>query len=279
MKEVLQDIYIGRQSMDSIEFKYDTIEVPLYKGEDREFQVFIKNFSSPTYITFLPDDSIKDYLILAPAKHQVQNNLYAKIVVRVPYNSLPVAEGMFYVVTGYGAQKKGFKLVVGLEGACSVDYEQIRSPKVSAPTVKTTNPPIASVPERVLVKSDEDDDVTKRTKKPPVFKVRDDWEDKREKTGPKKPKPSKSNTRYKQKSQKQDITLRQRFEAEKNAILLTVLLLAILAFLFFYIWYTDIESIFNFDQTFLLAIILIGFMVFVVLLIAVFFKTPQDSAD
>ncbi|WNY24774.1 hypothetical protein [Methanolapillus millepedarum] len=277
MKEVLQDIYIGRQSMDSIEFKYDTIEVPLYKGEDREFQVFVKNFSSPTYITFLPDDSIKDYLILAPSKHHVQNNLYAKIVIRVPYNAIPVAEGMFYVVTGYGAQKKGFKLVIGLEGTGPTDFGRAAARgDTPAPIIQSNNPPIASVPERVLVKSDEDDDVTKRTKKPPVFKVRDDWEGKREKSGPKKPSKSKSSAKY-AKKQAPKPTLKERFEAEKTALTISVLLLAILAFLFVYIWYTDIESIFNFDQTFLLAVILIGFMVFVVFLIAVFFKNPKEE--
>ena len=62
MKEVLQDIYIGRTSLDSIEFKYDATEVPLYKGEDREFQIFIKNFASPTHITFLPDDAIRELI-------------------------------------------------------------------------------------------------------------------------------------------------------------------------------------------------------------------------
>ncbi|MDV0447070.1 hypothetical protein MsAg5_09440 [Methanosarcinaceae archaeon Ag5] len=276
MKEVLQDIYIGRQSMDSIEFKYDTIEVPLYKGEDREFQVFIKNFSSPTYISFLPDDSIKDYLILAPSKHHVQNNLYAKIVIRIPYNAIPVAEGMFYVVTGYGAQKKGFKLVIGLEGSSPGDYGRAAARSDEPAPVIQSNNPIPSVPERVLIKSDEDDDVTKRTKKPPVFKVRDDWEGKREKNGPKKPVKSKASSKY-AKKQEPKMTLSERFEAEKNTIVVSVLLLAILAFLFVYIWYTDIDSIFNFDQTFLLAIILIGFMVFVVFLIAVFFKNPKEE--
>jgi len=261
MKEVLQDIHIGRLNLDSIEFKYDTVEVPLYKGEDREFQIFVKNFAAATFIHFLPDDAIKDYLILVPSKHQIRNNEYIKIVIRVPYNARPAAEGMLYVVTGYGAQKRGFKLSVG--------PDKVRSSTLSTvgDLMNERNDPIPtlSMPDRAeFIPPDEEED--KNTKKP-AFSVRDDWSS----SSPKPP-----SAKSKKFSTEKPI-LSQITTLEKISAGVSLLLIVVLAALFFYIQVTNIDSIFNFDQTLLLALIAAGLIIFIVLLLFMFFKRSMDE--
>ena len=95
MTEVLQDIHIGEESMDSIDFRYDVVGVPLRKGHDREFAIFIKNFGPPTSVSFDVDASLNDYVIFVERRPYVQNNLYVRLIVRVPYNSSLAAEGNF----------------------------------------------------------------------------------------------------------------------------------------------------------------------------------------
>ncbi|WNY28518.1 hypothetical protein MmiEs2_07090 [Methanimicrococcus stummii] len=275
MKEVLQDIYIGRQSLDSIEFKYNEIEVPLYRGEDREFQIFIKNFAAPTYINFLPDDSIRDYLILVPSKHHIQNNEYARIVIRIPYNANPTAEGMFYVVTGYGAQKKGFKLSVGsdktrasvLSESGDLSGERLSS-NPAGDIYRPEGPMISPVPERVQLVRDEDDEDDTAPKKPqPSFAVKKDWSEGKNKKDGRSSRVSSNADKYKPNKPIEPLSA-----AEKISFSISVLLIAILVAMFVYIQITDIDSIFNFDQTVILALITGGFVVAIILLLSMFLK-------
>ena len=277
MKEVLQDIYIGRQSLDSIEFKYDKIEVPLYRGQDREFQIFIKNFAAPTFITFLPDDSIRDYLILVPNKHHVQNNEYARIVIRIPYNAKPMAEGFFYIVTGYGAQKKGFKISIGsdvsrasvLSSVGDLSGERISS-NPAGDIYRPEGPMIPTVPERVEFITDGDDDVesSKKNQKA-VFGVKKDWNGNKTTSA----KPSSKSEKYRANKPPAPMT-----QIEKVFIGVSMLLIAVLAALFLYIKYTNIESVFNFDETIILALITVGFIGFIILLLTMFLKRTNFNA-
>ncbi|MBZ3935956.1 DUF7524 family protein [Methanimicrococcus blatticola] len=280
MKEVLQDIYIGRQNLDSIEFKYNEIEVPLYKGEDREFQIFIKNFASPTHITFLPDDSIRDYLILVPSKHHIQNNEYVRIVIRIPYNAKQAAEGMFYVITGYGAQKKGFKLSVGsdkvrasiLSESGDLSGERVTN-NPAGDIYRAEGPMIPSVPERAqLIIDDDDEDETKPKKQKPSFSVKKDWNENKAKKEGWSTRSSSNSEKYKPSKPIAPLST-----AEKVSFFVSVILIAILVAMFVYIQITDINSIFNFDQTVILALITGGFIVFIVLLLSMFLKRTNAN--
>jgi hypothetical protein len=278
MKEVLQDIYIGRTSLDSIEFKYDVIEVPLYRGEDREFQIFIKNFAAPTFISFLPDDSIRDYLILVPSKHHVQKNDYVKIVIRIPYNSKPMAEGIFYVVTGYGAQKKGFKLSVG--------SGKNRSSVLSAvgDLSEWKNNPAGDVfdhggtysSDRVKFISEDEEE---KTAPKPAFSVKSEPSYGK---GSKAAGTSKSEKYKPKKVVASDASLSARRNEmlsplEKISAFISLVLIVLLIAVFIYIQFSDVESLFNFDQTFLLALIGVGFVIFILLLLSMFLKRTTDD--
>ncbi|MCL2550063.1 MAG: hypothetical protein FWE78_03935 [Methanimicrococcus sp.] len=269
MKEVLQDIYIGRTSLDSIEFKYDATEVPLYKGEDREFQIFIKNFASPTHITFLPDDDIRDYLILVPSKHRIQNNEYVKIVIRVPYNAKPSAEGMFYVITGYGAQKKGFKLSVGSDVtrsstlSASGDFSGLRSTTNPAGDVYKSEGPISTTDsERAQLVYDDDDDTEK---KKPAFGIKSGWESKAGKSGARRS--SSKSDQYDTGQNGWTLPV-----IEKVTVFVSLVLIVLLLALFVFIQFADLDSIFPFDQTFLLVLIALGFIIFLVLVLSLFLR-------
>lgn len=278
MKEVLQDIYIGRHSLDSIEFKYNEIEVPLYRGEDREFQIFIKNYAAPTFINFLPDESIRDYLILVPSKHHIQNNDYARIVIRIPYNAQPTAEGMFYVVSGYGAQKKGFKLSVGSDKVRSSVLSEtgdLAGERLTANPAgdiyRPEGPMIPPVPERARIVSDDDDDVAPQKEKP-VFAVKKDWQAQNGKKPGRSVRSSSPADKYRPVK-----TVAPLSTAEKVSFAVAVLLIIILAAMFVYIQITDIDSLFNFDETVILALITGGFVVFIVLLLTMFLKRTNSA--
>ncbi|MCL2863176.1 MAG: hypothetical protein FWE54_03675 [Methanimicrococcus sp.] len=271
MKEVLQDIYIGRTSLDSIEFKYDTIEVPLHKGEGREFQIFVKNFASPTHITFLPDDSIRDYLILVPSKHRIQNNEYIKIVIRIPYNSSSATEGMFYVVTGYGAQKKGFKLSVGADLSrkstlsAGGDLSGLRLTDNPAGDVYKSEGPITSADSgrAQLVYDDEEDETKKKAK--PAFGIKNGWESKAGKPKPQSSPPKSDKYGAEKKAPSLPII-------ERVTIFVSLVLIVLLLALFVFIQFAELEAVFPFDQTFLLALIAVGFIIFLVLLLSLFLR-------
>ena len=306
MKEVLQDIHIGRLSLDSIEFKYSEIEVPLYRGEDREFQIFIKNFAAATYISFLPDDSIRDYIIMVPSKHHIQNNEYVRLVIRIPYSARPTAEGMFYVVTGYGAQKKGFKLSVGtgksrlstLSG--TGDFPDDRTPNDSVNAGSANFVASNRVP---FIKDEDDEDETEQKQKPP-FAVRDDWDENRGRSGfsgatanseKYKPKKEDRNSRTAQGSErngqrKEDrlagtepdpdrYKLRKEAEsltfAEKVSFFTTVFVIAVLVSMFSYIQFSEANSVFNLGQEMILALIIVSFVIFIIILLSMFLKRTR----
>jgi len=279
MKEVLQDIYVGRTSLDSIEFKYDAIEVPLYRGEDREFQIFIKNFAAPTFISFLPDDSIRDYLILVPSKHHIQKNDYVKIVIRIPYNAKPIADGIFYVITGYGAQKKGFKLSIGSGKNRSSTLSEVgdlsgwkENPAGNVYDSEGTS----FAADRVKFISDEEEE---KTTEKPAFSVKND---------PSYGKSAKANgssksEKYKpKKSNGSDGSLSSRRNEilsplEKISAFISLVLIVLLIAVFIYIQFSDVGTMFDFDQTFLLALIGVGFIIFIILLLTMFLRRTEED--
>ena len=308
MKEVLQDIHIGRLSLDSIEFKYSEIEVPLYRGEDREFQIFIKNFAAATYISFLPDDSIRDYIIMVPSKHHIQNNEYVRLVIRIPYSAKPTAEGMFYVVTGYGAQKKGFKLSVGSGKSRSStlsgtgDFPEDRN---TAGDIYASNGSVNSVAaNRVpFIKDEDDEDETEQKQKPP-FAVREDWDENRGRSGfsgaasnSEKYKPKKEDRnsrtahgserngqrkegglvgtepdpdRYKLRKEAESLTF-----AEKVSFFTTVFVIAVLVSMFSYIQFSEADSVLSLGQEMILALIIVSFVIFIIILLSMFLKRSR----
>jgi len=276
MKEVLQDIYIGRTSLDSIEFKYDTVEVPLYRGEDREFQIFIKNFAAPTSISFLPDDAIKNYLILVPSKHHIQKNDYVKIVVRIPYNVKPTTEGYFYIVTGYGAQKKGFKLSVGSDKNRSSTLSSVGDlsgiSENPAGDIYGPDGSVGHLSGRAEFISEEEDE-----KKPkPAFGVKNNWD-----SGKTSRKGSSKSEKYPKRAGTAKSSVVRKAEAitpiEKISVFISLVLIVLLIAVFIYIQFSEIETLFNFDQTFLLALIGIGFIIFILLLLSMFLKRTAED--
>jgi hypothetical protein len=315
MKEVLQDIYIGRLSLDSIEFRYSEIEVPLYRGEDREFQIFIKNFAASTYISFLPDDSIRDYIIMVPSKHHIQNNEYARIVIRIPYSSKPVAEGMFYVVTGYGAQKKGFRLSVGSgKSRSSTLSESDAFPEEdtannSGSVYASDSSANAVAANRVpFIKDDDDEDETAQKQKPP-FAVREDWNENRNRKDDRFSGATANSEKYKQKKEDRHsraahtthgserngqrkeewlagtepdpdrYKLRKEAEsltfAEKVSFFTTVIVIALLASMFTYIQFTETDSVFSLSQEMILALMVVSFVIFIIILLSMFLKRTR----
>lgn len=265
MEKVLQDIYIGNTSMDSIEFKHQNIEVPLYNGEDQEFQIFIKNYGPPTALTFNVDRSIEDYVILIEGKPYVHNNYYSRVILRVPYNQKPVVEGKFYVVTGYGSKKASFNLRIGMKGGENSNYYQ--------PSLYEENTAFKEEPEITYIP-------------PGSFKIRDGWRDIRRKNVRKgkfygfahifvpnseSPNPADSEAAYPVRTKQIRTTM------DIGGIIISLLFVLSFAAFFFYILKTDVADTLTSSQVWILSAIIVGFSIFIILFILNFFKTTVED--
>jgi hypothetical protein len=184
-------------------------------------------------------------------------------VIRIPYNARPAAEGMFYVVTGYGAQKKGFKLSVGS------DKTRSSTLSVVGDLMNDRNEPIPtlSMPDRAEFIPPDEDEVKPEK---PAFSVRNNWSSAQSSQKPQSAKSKKFNSGS-------PSALSQITQLEKISVFIAILLIAVLISLFFFIQMTNIDSIFNFDQTLLLALIAAGFVIFIILLLFMFFKRTMNE--
>ncbi|MBO4302338.1 hypothetical protein J5839_03220 [Methanosarcinaceae archaeon] len=280
MTEILQDIHISEKSMDSIDFKYGDIEIPLQKGHDREFMILIKNFGPPTSITFDVDEILRNYVVFVERRPYVQNNHYARLIVRVPYNGALTAEGNFYVITGYGANKKSFRLRIGAgtNGAIA-----------GAVMTSAANWSDEKEKEKQTGNADPENNLP--------FRVRDDWEDARLK-GTRNGKSYGTPYDYKKTSRPEDAGGLQgrgssvsgkrndagrsgkryiRTKMDIRGIIASVLFVFFLAFFFIYVLCTDVSSTLSTNQIWLLSAIIIGFAVFMIILILDFFKTTVEE--
>jgi len=270
MENVLQNIYIGSKSMDSIELKYKNIEVPLYNGEDQEFKIFIKNFGPPTTLSFDVDRSIEDYVILVEAKPYVKDRHYSRLVLRVPSDASPVAEGNFYIVSGYGSKKSFFNLRIGMSGVDANDYFK---PKFHGDYV-------------LEEKKSENIKYTPRG----TFKIREDWRDARknsEKEGRRwdrnivpavfAKKERKETNKTNENRKYPEKTRQIRTSMDIGGIIISLLFIAALILFYFYILKTDVANTLTKSQVIILSAIIIGFAIFVVIFILNFFKTTIEE--
>ncbi|MCL7415361.1 MAG: hypothetical protein M8349_04790 [ANME-2 cluster archaeon] len=114
----VQQIHINRNRVDTIEFDFPEIAVPLKTGDDCSFEVVISNYGSPTHVHLSASDSIRKHIKFLQDNPYVVNQEYIPIVVNLP-EDIEMLEGDIKVTTGYGAHTEAFKITIGAKPADS----------------------------------------------------------------------------------------------------------------------------------------------------------------
>ena len=116
MERIQQRIYLSRKSLNSIEFEYEVLEIPLSVGEETSFEMIILNHGEPTHVHFSLGDEIKDKVMVLQDKVYVIEKEKIAAIVKLPKSYAgAVAElgtGKIFLSTGYGATKKSFSVEI-----------------------------------------------------------------------------------------------------------------------------------------------------------------------
>lgn len=154
MEQIFQNVIINRQEINSIEFEKESIEIPLYPGEEETFEILITNHGSPTHIHLSVSEELKGQITFLRDNPYVLQKEYVSAVARIPQEGRVLTKGQIFITAGYGSKKKGFPVQLGKVEAkpqepskdepekWEEDTEEFISsrPSVSEPVKKTSRP-------------------------------------------------------------------------------------------------------------------------------------------
>ncbi|MBA5942574.1 MAG: hypothetical protein H0M93_04550 [Methanophagales archaeon] len=143
---IQQRIYLSRKSLNSIEFEYDVLKIPLKAGEETSFELLVINHGGPTHVHFSLSRGIKDKLLIMQDKVYVIDEEKIAAIVRLPksYAGAVAAamagsdsdsakdrdRGEIFISTGYGATKRSFPVeIVEVEAGARARVETEIVPK------------------------------------------------------------------------------------------------------------------------------------------------------
>lgn len=114
MKRIQQRIYIGRRSLNSLEFEEEIVKIPLKIGEETSFEILIINYGAPTHAHFSIGGEIRDKVMILEEKVYVTKEEKVAVITKLPKSSAGtgMAKGQIFISTGYGALKKAFTVEI-----------------------------------------------------------------------------------------------------------------------------------------------------------------------
>jgi hypothetical protein len=115
-ERIQQRIYLSRKSLNSLEFEYEVLKIPLRPGEETSFEILVSNHGEPTHVHFSLSPEIRDKVMIMKDKVYVIENEKVAAIVRLPKTYAGAVEtfsiGEIYVSSGYGASKRGFAVEI-----------------------------------------------------------------------------------------------------------------------------------------------------------------------
>jgi hypothetical protein len=115
-ERIQQRIYLSRKSLNSLEFEYEVLRIPLRPGEETSFEILVSNHGEPTHVHFSLSPEIRDKVMIMKDKVYVIENEKVAAIVRLPKTYAGAVEtfsiGEIYVSSGYGASKRGFAVEI-----------------------------------------------------------------------------------------------------------------------------------------------------------------------
>ncbi|MDI9394670.1 MAG: hypothetical protein QM426_04310 [Euryarchaeota archaeon] len=151
MEQIIQNVIINRQELNSIEFEKESVEIPLYPGGEQTFEILITNYRSPAHIHLSVSDELKGQITFLRDNPYVLQREYISAVARIPQEGRALTKGQIFITVGYGSKKKGFPVQLGKveekqqeppkdePGKWEEDTEDLR-PFVAEPVKKASRP-------------------------------------------------------------------------------------------------------------------------------------------
>ena len=147
MQQIFQNVIINRQEINSIEFENENLEIPLYPGGEKTFEILITNQGSPTHIYLSVSEELKGMITFLRNNPYVLQKEYVSAVARIPQEGRVITKGQIFITAGYGSRKKGFQVLLGKVEAKpqeylgdtsfkSLDQEGLNSQKLSFAPIK-----------------------------------------------------------------------------------------------------------------------------------------------
>lgn len=113
MEQIFQNVILNRQELNSIEFEKESIDIPLYPGEEQTFEILITNHGSPTHIHLSVSEELKGQITFLRDNPYVLQKEYISAVARIPQEGRILTKGQIFITAGYGSRKKGFPVQLG----------------------------------------------------------------------------------------------------------------------------------------------------------------------
>lgn len=113
MQQIVQNVIINRQELNSIEFEIEGIEIPLAPGEEQTFEILVTNQGTPTHIHFSVSEELKGHITFLRDNPYVLQKEYVSAVARIPRDGRVLTDGKIFITAGYGSKKKGFSVQLG----------------------------------------------------------------------------------------------------------------------------------------------------------------------
>jgi hypothetical protein len=113
LQQILQNVIINRQEINSIEFENENVEIPLYPGGELTFEILITNHGSPTHIHLSVSEELKGQITFLRDNPYVLQKEYISAVARIPQEGRVLTKGQIFITVGYGSRKKGFPVQLG----------------------------------------------------------------------------------------------------------------------------------------------------------------------
>jgi hypothetical protein len=113
LQQILQNVIINRQEINSIEFENENVEIPLYPGGELTFEIMITNHGSPAHIHLSVSEELKGQITFLRDNPYVLQKEYISAVARIPQEGRVLTKGQIFVTVGYGSKKRGFPVQLG----------------------------------------------------------------------------------------------------------------------------------------------------------------------
>jgi hypothetical protein len=113
LQQILQNVIINRQEINSIEFENESVEIPLYPGGELTFEILITNHGSPTHIHLSVSEDLKGQITFLRDNPYVLEKEYVSAVARIPQEGRMLTKGQIFITAGYGSRKRGFPVQLG----------------------------------------------------------------------------------------------------------------------------------------------------------------------
>lgn len=148
-ERIQQRIYLSRKSVNSLEFEYDVLKIPLKPGEETSFELLVINHGEPTHVHFSLSKEMRDKVMIMKDKVYVIEDEKVAAIVRLPKTYAGAVDtfsiGEIYVSSGYGASKRGFAVEIvdskakeaGKEAAVKAEEQEAEEAKEKKDVVRS----------------------------------------------------------------------------------------------------------------------------------------------